>query len=137
MKDTLEASGTEIVTVSLRRANLNREDDESADILNQAIRRYNQMFQQQMSITIGGDFELHAGDAIFVDAPDLQTDTSNDEVNKESGGLYIIADLCHYITPKETYTKLNLVRDTFGRKGKPTSSQQSGSGSQSEDVLLF
>ena len=27
MKDTLEASGTEIVTVSLRRANLNREDD--------------------------------------------------------------------------------------------------------------
>ena len=34
MKDTLEASGTEIVTVSLRRANLNREDDESADILN-------------------------------------------------------------------------------------------------------
>ena len=44
----------------------------------------------------------------------------NDEVNKESGGLYIIADLCHYVTPKETYTKLNLVRDTFGRKGKPT-----------------
>ena len=34
MKDTLEASGTEIVTVSLRRANLNREDDKSADILN-------------------------------------------------------------------------------------------------------
>ena len=106
-------------------------------ILAQSVMRYNQLFAAMNTITIAGDFSLHAGDAIFVDAPDLQADTSNDEVNKESGGLYIIADLCHYITPKETYTKLNLVRDTFGRKGKPTSSQQSGSGSQSEDVLLF
>ena len=108
-----------------------------AKVLAQSVMRYNQLFAAMNTITIAGDFSLHAGDAIFVDAPDLQTDTTNDEVNKESGGLYIIADLCHYITPKETYTKLNLVRDTFGRKGKPTSSQQSGSGSQSEDVLLF
>ena len=41
----------------------------------------------------------------------------NDEPNKQSGGLYIIADLCHYISTKGTYTKLNLVRDSFGRKG--------------------
>ena len=106
-------------------------------ILSQSVMRYNQLFAAMNTITIAGDFSLHAGDAIFVDAPELQADTKNDEVNKESGGLYIIADLCHYITPKETYTKLNLVRDTFGRKGKPTSSQQSGGGSQSEDVLLF
>ena len=91
-----------------------------AKVLAQSVMRYNQLFAAMNTITIAGDFSLHAGDAIFVDAPDLQADTSNDEVNKESGGLYIIADLCHYITPKETYTKLNLVRDTFGRKGKPT-----------------
>ena len=108
-----------------------------AKILAQSVMRYNQLFAALNTITIAGDFSLHAGDSIFVDAPELQADTKNDEVNQESGGLYIIADLCHYITPKETYTKLNLVRDTFGRKGKPTSSQQSGSGSQSEDVLLF
>ena len=89
-------------------------------ILSQSVMRYNQLFAAMNTITIAGDFSLHAGDAIFVDAPELQADTKNDEVNKESGGLYIIADLCHYITPKETYTKLNLVRDTFGRKGKPT-----------------
>ena len=89
-------------------------------ILAQSVMRYNQLFAAMNTITIAGDFSLHAGDAIFVDAPELQTDTSNDEVNQESGGLYIIADLCHYVTPKETYTKLNLVRDTFGRKGKPT-----------------
>ena len=34
MKEVLEASGTEIVTVSLRRANLNDGEDESANILN-------------------------------------------------------------------------------------------------------
>tara|TARA_Y100000994_G_C15668407_1_gene432627 strand:+ start:31 stop:1356 length:1326 start_codon:yes stop_codon:yes gene_type:complete len=83
-------------------------------VLNQGIRRYNQMFQQQMSITIGGDFELHAGDAIYIDTPSVKAET-DDEMNKETGGKYIIADLCHYVTSKETYTKLNVVRDSFGR----------------------
>jgi hypothetical protein len=91
------------------------------DILNQAIMRYGQLFSQKSTITIAGDFSLHAGDVVFLDAPELQTETKNDDVNKESGGLYIIADLCHYISPRETYTKLNLVRDSFGRKGNHTS----------------
>jgi hypothetical protein len=90
-------------------------------ILNQSSMRYNQLFASKCTITIAGDFSLHAGDVVFFDAPDAQTDTKNDDVNKETGGLYIIADLCHYITPKETYTKLNLVRDSFGRKGNHTS----------------
>jgi len=41
--------------------------------------------------------------------------------NIQSGGLYIIADLCHYVTPRETYTKLTLARDSVGRKGNHTS----------------
>ena len=87
---------------------------EAQTVLNQGIRRYNQMFQQQMSITIGGDFELHAGDAIYIDTPSVKAET-DDEMNKETGGKYIIADLCHYVTSKETYTKMNVVRDSFGR----------------------
>ena len=87
---------------------------EAQTVLNQGIRRYNQMFQQQMSVTIGGDFELHAGDAIYIDTPSVKAETDG-EVNKETGGKYIIADLCHYVTSKETYTKLNVVRDSFGR----------------------
>ena len=87
---------------------------EAQTVLNQGIRRYNQMFQQQMEITIGGDFELHAGDAIYIDTPSVKAET-DDEMNKETGGKYIIADLCHYVTPKDTYTKLNVVRDSFGR----------------------
>ena len=92
------------------------------NILAQSVMRYNQLFAAKCTVVLPGDFSLHAGDAIFVDAPELKTDTKNDETNKQSGGLYIIADLCHYVTPKETYTKLNLIRDSFGRKGTPTSS---------------
>ena len=87
---------------------------ESQTVLNQAIRRYNQLFSAIETITIVGDFSLHAGDAIFVDFPSLEVETS-DDLDTESGGLYIIADICHYITSKETFTKMNLVRDSVGR----------------------
>jgi len=95
------------------------ENFEPKDILNQAIMRYNQLYSIKTTITIAGDFSLHAGDAIFMDAPELAPETK--DVSKENGGLYIIADLCHYISTKETYTKLNLVRDSFGRIGNHTS----------------
>jgi len=92
---------------------------ETQSVLNQAIRRYNQMFAGMQTITIAGDFSLHAGDKVFLDLPPIDAQKS-DRVNKETGGEYIIADLCHYITPTETYTKMNLVRDSFGRKGNHT-----------------
>ena len=95
------------------------ENFEYKNILNQSIMRYNQLFSIKSTITIPGDFSLHAGDVVFCDAKQLSTE--DEEINKEYGGLYIIADLCHYISPKETYTKLNLVRDSFGRTGNHTS----------------
>ncbi len=87
------------------------------NVLNQGIMRMNQLNIMKLTVTIPGDFSLHAGDSIFIDAPELKKDTKNDDVDKENGGLYIIRDLCHYITPKETYTKIILVRDSFGREG--------------------
>ena len=95
------------------------ENFDPKNILNQAIMRYNQLYSIKTTVTIPGDFSLHAGDVVFIDAPELAPETK--EVSKENGGLYIIADLCHYISPKETYTKLNLVRDSFGRIGNHTS----------------
>mgnify|MGYP003344144391 CR=1 FL=1 len=95
------------------------ENFEYKNILNQSIMRYNQLFSLKSTITIPGDFSLHAGDAVFVDSKELAL--ADENINKEYGGLYIIADLCHYISPKETYTKLNLVRDSFGRVGNHTS----------------
>jgi len=95
----------------------NTEDNFKAiKTLNQSIRRYNQLFSGMMEVTIAGDFSLHAGDVIFVDIFSVDAEKS-DTVNKESGGLYIIADLCHYVSNEGTYTKMNLARDSFGRKG--------------------
>ena len=89
---------------------------QAALTLNQSIRRYNQLFSGMMEVTIAGDFSLHAGDVIFVDIFSVQAE-KDDTVNRESGGLYIIADLCHFIDAGGTYTKLNLARDSFGRDG--------------------
>ena len=87
-----------------------------SEIRNQAIMRYNQLFISQISITIPSDYTLHAGDVVRFDAPSQQEDLKNDDVDKQVGGLYIIAALCHYVTPKENFTNLTLVRDSFGRK---------------------
>ena len=87
-------------------------------ILNQSFMRYNNLFAAQVTVTIPGDFSLRAGDAIFVDAPVVESDTKNDDVNEESGGLYIITDLAHYLSTDASFTKLNLVRDSFGKKLK-------------------
>ena len=86
-------------------------------IYNQSIMRYNQVFASKVNILIQGDFELHAGDMIFFDAPSPEEDTKNDEIDKQAGGLCIIASLCHQITSDRTLTKLCLIRDSFGRQG--------------------
>ena len=79
--------------------------------------RYNLLFSQQITITIPADFSLHAGDAVFVDTPEIK-DNKNDTVDRQQGGLYIISDLCHLINTKQSLTKMNLVRESFGRKPK-------------------
>tara|TARA_Y100001963_G_scaffold157883_1_gene255545 strand:- start:128 stop:1471 length:1344 start_codon:yes stop_codon:yes gene_type:complete len=91
-------------------------DFKTQQILNQSFMRYNNLFVAQLSVTIPGDFSLRAGDAIVVDAPVVEFNTKNDDLNDESGGLYIITDLAHYLSNDASFTKLNLVRDSFGKK---------------------
>ena len=100
---------------------IKKNEDETLDqkdVVNQSIRRYNQLFSAMETITIAGDFSLHAGDAIWVDTPAVEKDHCGHEFNRENGGKYIISDLCHYVSSKETYTKMNIIRDSFGRKPK-------------------
>tara|TARA_E500000305_G_scaffold89831_1_gene76956 strand:- start:39 stop:1523 length:1485 start_codon:yes stop_codon:yes gene_type:complete len=103
---------------------LDKSKEENLDlaaIYNQSIMRYNQLFASTITVTVGGDFSLHAGDAVFVDFSSLKRETqTNDDVNENDGGLYVIADLAHYLSPKETYTKMNLIRDSTGREGNHT-----------------
>ena len=91
------------------------ENFEYGQIANQSMMRYNQLYAMRASITIAGNFSLHAGDAIFIDSPGLQKKNTSD-VDRRDGGLYIITDICHKIDGTGTYTQCNLARDSFGRK---------------------
>ena len=84
-------------------------------ILNQSISRYNQFTTGLVEIVIAPDFDLHAGDAIFIDIPD----TGGGSTDKFISGKYIIATLKHAIRVGKGVTKLGLIRDSVGRKGKP------------------
>ena len=80
----------------------------------QAITRYNQLFSISVDIMIDADFSLKAGDTIYCEFPDLSSETKRP--SKETSGLYLIASLCHKVSPANSFTTLNLIRDSFGKK---------------------
>ena len=80
----------------------------------QSVMRYNQLFSIQINITIPCDFSIKAGDLIYCDFPELKGEGGL-EVNSESGGIYMVAHVCHRITPKDSFSSLSLVRDSFGK----------------------
>jgi len=82
----------------------------------QTAMRYNQMFTVQTNITIPGDFSIKAGDIVECTFPDIES-KRNKEDNRQQSGKYMVAHVCHKITPSNTYSCLGLVRDSFGKKG--------------------
>jgi hypothetical protein len=98
----------------------NEENFEYSQILNQSIMRFNQFFSSRATVTIPGDFSLHAGDMIYLDVPQLENEKTKN-VSRENSGLYIIAELTHLVDTNGTFTRLNLVRDSFGKTGKANS----------------
>ena len=117
---TLPSGDDAVEQLKNRKADPTKPTWNAEDTMVQSIMRYNQLFTIKINIMIPGDFSLKAGDLIFCDFPLLTTDV-NTQVNDQSGGIYMIASLCHRITTSDTYTSLSLVRDTFGRKAQPTS----------------
>ena len=91
------------------------ENFEYGQIANQSMMRYAQLYSTRASISIAGNFSLHAGDAIHIDSPGLEKKNTSD-IDRRDGGLYIITDICHKIDSQGTFTQCNLVRDSFGRK---------------------
>lgn len=97
--------------------NPNAMNDSKDLTLNQSIARYNQIFSNQISITVPGDFSLHAGDIIYCEFPSPSAGNAAESgPNKELSGNYLIADINQTVTPKSHYTYLNLVRDSVGKK---------------------
>ena len=82
----------------------------------QTIMRYNQLFTIKTNIVVPGDFSIKAGDLIECDFPELEQGNPTN-TNKESGGIYMVAHVCHKVTPSESLTSMGLVRDSYGKKG--------------------
>lgn len=89
-------------------------NDRVQDRMIQAVTRYNQIFSISVDIMIEGDFSLKAGDTIYCEFPEVSAQTK--KPSRETSGLYLIASLCHKVTPSKTYTSLNLIRDSYGAK---------------------
>jgi len=86
-----------------------------AKIHAQSMMRYNQLFTQVLEITVPLNSKLTAGNIIRCEFP-LTGDTKRKEPDPETSGLYMIKELAHYFDAKGSYSKLKLVRDSFGRK---------------------
>lgn len=91
------------------------EDIDKKQIQTKAASRYNQLFTVTLKITLSGDFSLRAGDLIHCDFPEL-SNKPNPTYNPRMSGAYLISALCHTISHNKTYTNLELIRDSYGRK---------------------
>lgn len=102
------------VTEEEQLKNSQTENFKVGEILNQSKMRFNQLFSLQLTVTIFCDFSLHAGDVIDCSFPEITSKTTQ-LVSRKKSGKYLIVDLCHYISPVgPNFTKINLVRDSFG-----------------------
>ena len=107
--------GTGDAQLDNQKANPEEPNFQAEDTAVQSIMRYNQLFSVKAQITIAGDFSIKAGDLVECSFPELSgADLTN--TNDQSGGIYMVAHVCHRITPKSTFTSLGLVRDSYGKR---------------------
>ena len=85
------------------------------EILRQSYTRYNNLFTIKLSITIPGDFGVHAGDLIECHFPEVSS-KQRKVVSEKKSGLYIVIDVKHKILPTGFYTQLNLARESILKK---------------------
>ena len=88
-----------------------------ARIHSQAMMRYNTLFTQILTMTIPLNTNLKAGDILECEFPRIDQEKRK-EPDPEQSGLYLIKKLTHYLDATGSYTKLQLARDTTGRKAK-------------------
>jgi hypothetical protein len=93
------------------------ENSDQSKYQSQALMRYNTMLTQTISMTIPLNSNLNAGDLIECEFPRSSPSEEN-EYDPATSGLYMIKELCHHYDKLNSYTKLKLIRDSFGTKKK-------------------
>lgn len=82
-------------------------------IAQQSMQAFRQKFTVSGEIVVPCNLALHAGTLIQCDLPGFDQKRTSRK-NTRSSGIYMISDLCHYTTASQAYTKLRIVRDSFG-----------------------
>jgi len=85
------------------------------EIIRQSYTRYNNLFNVKLSITIAGDFGIHAGDLVECHFPEVSSKDKTVVSNKKSG-LYMVVDVGHIIDMGNFYTTLHLARESIYKK---------------------
>lgn len=79
----------------------------------QSIMQYNNLFREKLNIVVAGDFSMVAGNivyCVFEAVGGGGSSVGNEpEEDKNLTGNYMIANVCHRVTPTETYTSMDLV----------------------------
>ena len=88
-----------------------------ARIHSQSMMRYNTLFTQILTMTIPLNTNLMAGDILECEFPRIDVEDRK-EPDQEQSGLYMIKKLTHFFNAEGSYTKVQLCRDTDGRKAK-------------------
>ena len=86
------------------------------DTVIQSQQNYKQKMTVSLDIVIDADLSLHAGDLIFCEFPELSTKKTTTGSKDRKSGIYMIADLCHYVEVCNSFTGLHLVREAYGVK---------------------
>lgn len=85
-------------------------------ILSQRKVRYNTLFIQRLKVMVPLNTNLRAGDTIKLNFPKISTEKSQQYDRGQLTGIYMVRQLCHHYDPMASYTIMEVVRDTFGRK---------------------
>jgi hypothetical protein len=101
---------------AVKDAGQSKPNDNSTKNLVQSVMRYNQLFTIQTEIKVPGDFSLRAGDVVKCVFPQIGPEDTSGPINNETSGEYLVAHVCHRTTPKDTYSSLTLVRDSYRTK---------------------
>ena len=68
-----------------------------------------------VDITVPLNTNLSAGTIIRCEFPQL-SNVKRKQPDPEISGLYMIKELAHFFDSKGSFTKLKVIRDTFGKK---------------------
>ena len=102
-------------TLERKGSRQNKKNADPMEYQSQSMMRYNTLFTQQVEATIPLNTNLCCGSIIKCKFAKITTDKTK-VIDDEQSGLYMIKELAHFYDTNGSYTKLKLIRDSFGRK---------------------